>query len=285
NETGFNVYQSPNGTNFTLLATTGATATSYSWTGASPGTSYWFRVTAASAGGESAPSNTATATTPGGATPAAPNNLTATAAANGMQVDLTWADNSSNETGFKVYKSTDGTNCTLIATAGASATSYSWTGAAPGTAYSFRVIAANAVGDSAPSNTATATPPTAPAAPSGLTATAATNGTQVNLTWADNSSNETGFNIYRSTDGVTFTLLATAGANATAYSWTGAAPGTAYWFRVMAANAVGESAASNTATATTPSAPAAPSNLAATAVSATQINLTWTDNSTNETGF
>src|SRR5439155_3586380 len=155
NETGFNVYQSPNGTNFTLLATTGATATSYSWTGASPGTSYWFRVTAASAGGESAPSNTATATTPGGATPAAPSNLTATAAANGMQVDLTWADNSTNETGFKVYKSTDGVNFTLLATAGANATSYTWTGAAPGTAYSFQVSSYNETGESAVSNCAT----------------------------------------------------------------------------------------------------------------------------------
>src|SRR5207244_2675040 len=66
------------------------------------------------------------------------------------------------------------------------------------------------------------------AAPSGLTATAAASGTQVDLTWADNSSNETGFNVYESTDGVNFTLLATAAANATSYSWTAASPGTAY---------------------------------------------------------
>src|SRR5207244_1454318 len=50
------------------------------------------------------------------------------------------------------------------------------------------------------------------------------------------------------------------------------------------------SAYSNTASATTAASqvvtpPAAPSNLIAVIVSATKINLTWVDNSTNETGF
>src|SRR5207249_809775 len=89
--------------------------------------------------------------------PAAPTNLVAAAAANGTQVNLTWTDNSTNETGFKVYKSTDGVNFALLATAGANATSYSWTGAAQGGTYSFRVTAYNAAGESAVSNTATAT--------------------------------------------------------------------------------------------------------------------------------
>ena len=115
------------------------------------------------------------------------------------------------------------------------------------------------------------------AAPSSLSATAAANGTQVNLSWADNSSNETGFKVYKSTDGTNFTLLVTPGANATSYSWTGAAPGTTYWFRVTATNAVGESAASNTATATTPAPPASPSGLSATAVSGSRVDLSWAD--------
>src|SRR5206468_5374024 len=129
----------------------------------------------------------------------------------------------------------------------------------------FRVTAANAVGESAASNTATVTTPARPAAPSTLTATAAANGRQVSLAWADNSTNETGFNVYKSTDGVNFTSIATVGANVTAYTWTAAAPGTSYSFRVTATNAVGESAASNTASVTTPAAPAAPGTLAATA--------------------
>src|SRR5207237_4803410 len=63
---------------------------------------------------------------------------------------------------------------------------------------------------------------------------------------------------------------------------------TQYSYRTRAPNAVGPSANSNIASATTqaaPTAPAAPSNLAASAVSSSQINLTWTDNANNETGF
>src|SRR5205807_2110058 len=160
-------------------------------------------------------------------------------------------DNSSNETGFNIYRSTDGVTFTLLATAGANATAYSWTGAAPGTAYWFRVMAANAVGESAASNTATATTPSAPAAPSHLAARAVS-GTQVNLTWADNSSNEDGFTIEVSLDGATFIQLATVSRNATSYAATGLLPLTTYYFRVRAYNVIGNSAYSNTATVTTP---------------------------------
>src|SRR5206468_2361133 len=211
--------------------------TAYTWTAAAPGTSYSFRVTATNAVGESAASNTASVTTP--AAPAAPGTLAATAAANGRQVSLTWADNSANETGFNVYKSTDGVNFVVIASVGANVTAYTWTAAAPGTSYSFRVTAANAVGEAPTSNTASVTTPSAPAAPSSLAATAAANGRQVSLTWADSSANETGFNVYESTDGVSYVSIATLGANVTAYTWTGAVPATSYSFRVTAVNAVG----------------------------------------------
>ena len=144
----------------------------------------------------------------------------------------------------------------MIATAAANSATYTWTGATVGTTYSFRVAAVNAVAESAPTNTATVTTPSPPAAPSNLVATAAANGTQVNLTWTDNATTETGFKVYVSLDGATWSLLTTPAANVAAYTWTTAIPGTAYSFRVTAVNAAGESAASNIATATTPSATA-----------------------------
>ena len=74
----------------------------------------------------------------------------------------------------------------------------------------------------------------------------------------------------------------------TSYSNTGLTASTSYSYRVRAYNTAGDSDYSNTASAVTqaaPALPAAPTNLTATAVSKSQINLTWTDNATNEIGF
>ena len=62
--------------------------------------------------------------------------------------------------------------------------------------------------------------------------------------------------------------------------------GTTYFYRVRANNSTSNSSYSNEASATTQSnPPGAPTNLGATAISSSQINLAWTDNASNETGF
>lgn len=93
-----------------------------------------------------------------------------------------------------------------------------------------------------------ATPP--PAAPTGLTATAAT--AQINLQWADQSSNEAGFFIERSSAGQPFAFLASVAPDTGTYSDTSAAAGTQYSYRVAAYNDGGRSPYSNTASATIP---------------------------------
>lgn len=99
------------------------------------------------------------------------------------------------------------------------------------------------------------TPTQPPAAPSGLSVTAFDH-QQITLAWADNSSDESGFELQRSTDaGVNFTLIANLGANITTYSNTGLEANTRYDYRVRANNSVGFSDFSTPATATTAAAP------------------------------
>jgi hypothetical protein len=86
--------------------------------------------------------------------------------------------------------------------------------------------------------------------PSGLSA-AALSAARIDLTWADNSNNEGGFGIHRSTDGVNFTLVATVPANTTRFSNTGLSARTRYYYQVRAYNAAGRSGFSNVATALT----------------------------------
>ena len=95
-----------------------------------------------------------------------------------------------------------------------------------------------------------APPTTPPAAPSNLAATAQGAST-VNLSWVDNSNNESGFKIERSTDNVNFTQVALASVNATAYADTTVAASTLYYYRVRATNIIGDSAYTNTASTTT----------------------------------
>ncbi|MDD2816703.1 MAG: choice-of-anchor Q domain-containing protein [Thiotrichaceae bacterium] len=213
--------------------------------------------------------------------PTAPSTLVATAIST-TQIDLTWVDNSSNETGFKVESPVG----TLLNTTAANATTYSHTGLTCGTTYSYSLKATNAAGDSAAitaSATTSACPVVIPTAPSTLVATAIST-TQINLTWVDNSSNETGFKL----ENPVGTLLNTTAANATTYSHTGLTCGTTYSYSLKATNLAGDSTAI-TASATTSACPVtipnAPNTLVATAISTTQIDLTWVDNSSNETGF
>jgi hypothetical protein len=136
----------------------------------------------------------------------------------------------------------------------------------------------------------TAATVTPPASPSSLSATAVST-SQINLSWVDNANNETGFKIERCLgSGCTnFSQIAQAAAGVANYSDTGLASSTSYTYRIRSYNSAGDSSYSNTAAATTsgagPTPPSAPINLTATTVSATRMDLKWTDTSNNEDGF
>src|SRR5208283_1152785 len=210
--------------------------------------------------------------TPEPSAPAAPTGLTATAGSG--SVTLNWTA-PSNATSYNVYRGTSagGESTTAIAT-GITATAYSDTGLTNGTKYYYKVAAVNGGGTSALSAEASATPePSAPAAPTGLTATASSG--SVTLNWTA-SSGATSYSVYRGTSagGESPTALAT-GITSASYSDNSVTNGTIYYYKVAAVNGSGTSALSAETSATPqPSAPSAPTGLTATAGNSTEV-LSW----------
>jgi hypothetical protein len=271
---------------FTTIATLPANTTSYVNSGLTGSTTYYYKVQATNSAGGSTWSNTANATT-AAAPPNAPSNLTAAASGSSV-ISLAWTDNSTDETSFVVERSlTSNSGFTTITTLPANTTTFVNSGLTGSTTYYYRVQATNIAGSSAWSNTASATTTgVLPNAPSNLTATAA-GSSVINLAWTDNSTDETNFVLQRSlSESSGFTSIAMLPANTTTYVNSGLTGSTTYYYRVQATNAAGSSAWSNTANATTTGGlPAAPSNLVAKSGSCRAINLTWVDNSNNETSF
>ncbi|MDQ3264427.1 MAG: lamin tail domain-containing protein [Myxococcota bacterium] len=190
--------------------------------------------------------------------PSAPTNLVASASGtNGA--DLTWAASTDDVgvTGYRVYRSTSGGAFALAGTT--PVTGFSESGLTPGVAYAYRVTAVDGAGnESAASNTAGLTLDTgadtqAPTAPASLSVSAAGSSTLV-LTWSGASDNVgvTGYSLYRSLDGVSFTLHAST--TGTEHTDSGLNAGTTYWYRVRAEDGAGnvspESATASGTTAT-----------------------------------
>ena len=126
------------------------------------------------------------------------------------------------------------------------------TGLNPLTTYFYRVAAYNSSGVSIYSlwanGTTTAEAPATPAAPTNLVVVSARQSSIV-IAWNDNSNNETGFYVERSTDGRTWARLATLGANTTSFTDSSVMRRKTYWYRVQAFNLAGRSGYSNVVSA------------------------------------
>ena len=241
------------------------------------GTTYYFRVTASNAGGESAASDQASATPL--APPGAPSGLLLTAG-NG-QVEASWTAGTGVSTTYTLYYSqssfTSVTASGVTVVPNLTGTSHIQRGLTNGTTYYFRVTASNASGESTASDQVSATPLAPPGAPSGLSLTAG-NG-QVTATWTAGTGVSSTYTLYYSQS--SFTSLTASGVTkvenltGTSHIQRGLTNGTRYYFRVTASNVGGQSAASNEASATPLAPPGAPSGLNLNAGNA-QVTANWT---------
>jgi fibronectin type 3 domain-containing protein len=226
--------------------------------------------------------------------PAAPSNLIASVAS-ATQIDLSWVFSIDNvgTNGYWIERC-EGTGCTNFSRVNTSLTTdtnFSDTGLASGAVYRYRVQAEDITGNLSPySNITTAatldTIP--PSAPTNLAATPATDGTQVNLSWTASTDNVgvSGYWIERCTGATcsNFTRVNNSLVAATTFSNTSLTSATTYRYRVQAADAAGNlSPYSTIVNATTPDTipPTTPTGLTATAVSGTQINLSWNPSTDN----
>jgi fibronectin type 3 domain-containing protein len=271
NETGYRIERSLDGSTWSVIATTAANIVSYQNLGLTAATGYSYRVVAIDAGGDSDAGTASTMTLL-----PAPTGL-ATVGVSISEIDLTW-NNSTDETGYRVERSIDEKTWTLVTTVGADVTSYANTGLTGGTRYIYRVRANNAGGASAQS--ASASTYTVPLATT-VKAVVASD-TQINLTWT-NVAGETNYILQRSDNGTDgWTTIVSPTVNVVAYNNTGLTADTSYYYRVVAHNASGNSTASIVVSGHT-LLPAV-AGLTATAVSTSEIDLAWTD-STSETGY
>jgi hypothetical protein len=181
-------------------------------------------------------------------------------AVSSSSITLTWQDESTNESGFKVKRKT-GTEGTYarIASLLPDTTSYTDSDLAASTTYVYKICAFNDHGSSAYSDEVAVTTLATLFPPSDLTATA-TGPRAIHLAWLDNSDNETGFTLESITTSATsgFTVVATLAADTTSHDHsTGIIPLQARWYRVKATRTGGIDSDYCSAVSVTPPAPVA----------------------------
>jgi titin len=251
------------------------------------------------------------------AAPGNPTLLTGLAVGgNSTKINLTWNDNSSDETEFEIAYSTLPTGYQTVLTGSPNSSptgSFQLTSLLPGTQYYVWVRAVKN-GVDVPSCVSVPNMPTN-AAPVGKSVSCWSNqlliSTNVNtpesptgayvapisqrtatLNWTDNSTTETSFEILRSgDDGVTYTTIATipgiSGTGNRTYVDNGLFPNSKYSYRVWAINGTGYST-SNTTTAifpTPPDPPVAPNSLGSFGIGLNSVSLYWINGASNAEAF
>jgi len=265
--TSYKVYYGTSSSAITNLASSAVTGTSYTHTGLSNGTTYYYNITAQDDGTESSHSQTVSMLT----LPGIPGNLRSTVTTYNSNT-IAW-DSVTGATSYKVYfaASSDGSK-TLAGTA--SGTSYNHSSLTANTTRYYFVTAVNSTGEGAYTDALTTRTLLAPlSAPNNVKATALST-SSIQVTW-DAVAEAIKYNVYRAVGSATQSKTLIETITTTSFTNTGLA-GQNYWYFITAWNEDNVESAYSTSTASTPPLPAIPGNVRATATDGSfNVTIRW----------
>jgi beta-glucanase (GH16 family) len=185
-------------------------------------------------------------------TPTTPRGLTAASVRN-YSVTLSWTAVES-AAGYNIYRSAkSGGPYSKVNTVAVTSTTYTDATLSPGNTYYYRITAVNALGESEMSEEIFVTTPTeltAPSAPTGLYMVSSTENS-ITISWTQ-VAGATGYNVYRAAErNGTYTKVNESPIENVSYTDTSLSTGAAYFYKVTAVNAAGESDMSDVLFATT----------------------------------
>jgi len=277
--TSYNIERSTNGSTWSVLVNN-VVGLTHTDTGLTTSQVYHYKVSANNIYGTSAFSTSANAMASD--VPSQVTGLAATTLPN-YEIQLDWTAPNANGysiTGYTIERSTDAGTTWNVLVADTQNTNVTYTdiNLTVSQTYYYKISAINQVGTGPVSASANAQAGDIPDATI-LTATPTTSG-QIILSWTvpnDNGFTNTKYLIERSTDGITYTPVASIvpSTGVTTHTDTGSV-GTLYYYKVTTENAIGFSPDSNVESLNAGDVPGVVTNLAGTTQSDTQVNLTWT---------
>jgi YD repeat-containing protein len=246
--------------------------------GLTPSTTYQFRVRSVDpAGDDSGYTNVVTVTT---LPIAGPTALSATGLSD-SQITLAWTASTAPGVSAYLVERCAGASCTDFVQIGSTPSSpYMDGGLLPLTTYQYRIRAQDATGDLSDYVTTSAATTTL-AAPMELSGTAVST-SQINLSWFASASTGVATYVIERCSGAGCTGFSQiAAVSGTTYSDTGLAANTTYLYLVQGTDPAGALSSSGSAVAVTTFALAPATNLTATAVSSSQVALSWAASATS----